>query len=149
WLAGTIALGLLLWWPARRAARGTFGAAAGPVLAGAAALAVALQIDHAQYAAWHWYEWLLELALAALSIAVAWLTLPRVLAGDDAGVAPAADSLEWLRRSWRRLPDAPLALGALQLVALAGASVVALGLDFDERYRDFPIWAFAVPAAAF
>jgi hypothetical protein len=32
---------------------------------------------------------------------------------------------------------------------MAGAAVVALGLDFDERYRDFPIWAFAVPAAAF
>ena len=149
WLGGTIALGLLLWWPARRAARSMLGAACAPLLAGAAALAVALQIDHAQYAAWHWYEWLLELALAALSVAVAWLSLPRVLAGDDAGVAAAADSLEWLRRPWHRLPDAPLALGALQLLALAGASVVALGLDFDERYRDFPIWAFAVPAAAF
>jgi glucan 1,3-beta-glucosidase len=149
WLAGTIALGLLLWWPARRAARGAIGAAAAPLLAGATALAVALQIDHAQYAALHWYEWLLELTLALLSVAVAWLSLPRVLAGDDAGIAPAADSLEWLRRPWRRLPDATLALGALQLIALAGASVVALGLDFDERYRDFPIWAFAVPAAAF
>src|SRR4030095_16850448 len=40
-------------------------------------------------------------------------------------------------------------LGALQLVTMAGAAVVALGLDFDQRYRDFPIWAFAVPAGAF
>jgi glucan 1,3-beta-glucosidase len=149
WLAGTIALGFLLWWPARRAARGAVGAAAAPLLAGAAAMTVALQIDHTQYAAWHWYEWLLELALAALSVAVTWLALPRALAGDDAGVASAADSLEWLRRPWHRRPDGTLALGALQLTALAGASVVALGFDFDERYRDFPIWAFAVPAAAF
>jgi len=27
--------------------------------------------------------------------------------------------------------------------------VVALGLDFDQRYRDYPIWGFAVPAVAF
>ena len=32
---------------------------------------------------------------------------------------------------------------------IAGAAVVALGLDFDQRYRDYPIWAFAVPAVAF
>src|SRR5262249_45501513 len=91
----------------------------------------------------------LELALALLSIAVAWLGLPRVLAGDDAGVAPAADSLEWLCQPWRRMLDTTLALGALQLVAMAGASVAALGRDFHERYGDFPIWAFAVPAGAF
>jgi glucan 1,3-beta-glucosidase len=149
WLAGTIVLGALLWWPARRANRGLVGAASAPLLAGAAALVVALQIDHAQYAALHWYEWLLELGLAALSVAVAWLSLPRVLAGDDRGVATAADSLEWLRRPWRGRPHAALALGVLQLITMAGALVVALGLDFDERYRDFPIWAFAVPAAAF
>jgi exo-beta-1,3-glucanase (GH17 family) len=149
WLSGTIALGLLLWWPARRAGRTVLGAATAPVMAGAAALAVALQIDHAQYAALYWYEWLLELSLALISVVVAWLSLPRVIAGDDAGVASAAGSLEWLRRPWLRPPDAALVLGALQLIAMAGAAVVALGLDFDERYRDFPIWAFAVPAAAF
>jgi glucan 1,3-beta-glucosidase len=149
WLGGSIALGLLLWWPARRAARSVGGALAGPLLAGGAALAIALQVDHAQYAALYWYEWLLEGSLALMSAIVALLALPRVLAGDDAAVASAADSLDWLRRPWAKRLDATLALGALQLVAMAGAAVVALGLDFDERYRDFPIWAFAVPAAAF
>jgi exo-beta-1,3-glucanase (GH17 family) len=149
WLGGSIALGLLLWWPARRAARSVGGALAAPVLAGAAALAIALQVDHAHYAALYWYEWLLEGSLALMSAIVAMLALPRILAGNDAAVASAADSLDWLRRPWAKRLDATLALGALQLVAMAGAAVVALGLDFDERYRDFPIWAFAVPSAAF
>ena len=60
WLAGTIALGIVLWWPARRAAGTPLAALAGPLLAGAAALAVVLQIDHAQFAAWYWHERALE-----------------------------------------------------------------------------------------
>jgi glucan 1,3-beta-glucosidase len=149
WLAGTLALGLVLWWPARRAARGAAGAVTAPLLAGAAALAIALQVDHAQYAARYWDEWLLEGSLALMSALVTLLALPRIVAGDYLGIAPAAESLDWLRRPWRRGLNATLALGVLQLIAMAGAAVVALGLDFDERYRDFPIWAFAVPAAAF
>ncbi len=149
WLAGTIALGIVLWWPARRAAGTPIAALAGPLLAGAAALAVALQVDHAQFAAWYWHERAIEGALALVSILVAMLALPRILAGSNAEVASAGESLEWLRRPWRRLPDASLALGVLQLLAIAGAAVVALGLDFDQRYRDYPIWAFAVPAVAF
>jgi glucan 1,3-beta-glucosidase len=149
WLGGTLLLGLLLWWPARRSAHSIGPALAAPMLAGGAALAIALQVDHAQFAAWHWYEWALEGSLALVSAVVALLALPRIVGRDDAGIAPAADSLAWLRRPWSRRPDAALALGALQLIAMAGAAVVALGLDFDERYRDFPIWAFAVPAAAF
>ena len=149
WLAGTILLAIALWWPARRAARGAIAALATPLLAGGAALAIALQIDHASFVAWHWYEWALEGSLALASILVALLALPRILARDDAGVASAEDSLDWLRRPWARPPDTALALGALQLIAMAGAAVVALGLDFDQRYRDFPIWAFAVPAGAF
>jgi exo-beta-1,3-glucanase (GH17 family) len=149
WLAGSIALGIVLWWPARRAARSGIPAFAAPLLAGGAALAIALQIDHARFAAWHWYEWALEGALALISAGVAMLALPRVLAGDDADVASADSSLAWLRRPWSRRADAAIALGALQLIVMAGAAVVALGLDFDQRYRDFPIWAFAVPAVAF
>jgi len=149
WLAGTIALGIGLWWPARRAASSTLAALAGPVLAAAAALAILLHIDHAGFAAWYWHEWALEAALALVSILVAMLALPRILAGGRAEIATADESLAWLRRPWRRLPDATLALGVLQLLAIAGAAVVALGLDFDQRYRDYPIWAFAVPAAAF
>jgi hypothetical protein len=81
-------------------------------------------------------------------VLVAMLALPRILAGSIAGIASADESLAWLRRPLR-LPDAGLALGVLQLLAIAGAAVVALGLDFDQRYRDYPIWAFAVPAVAF
>ena len=149
WLAGTIVLAIVLWWPARRAAGAPIAALAGPLLAGGAALAVALQIDHAHFAAWYWHERALEAALALISVLVAMLALPRILAGSTADVASADESLGWLRRPWRRLPDVTLALGVLQLFAIAGAAVVALGLDFDQRYRDYPIWAFAVPAAAF
>jgi glucan 1,3-beta-glucosidase len=149
WLGGTLALGIVLWWPARRAAGGTISTSAAPLLAGGAALAVALHMDHARFAAWHWEEWALEGSLALVSILVALLALPRIVAGDHAGIAPAEQSLAWLRRPWSRRPDATLALGALQLLAIAGAAVVALGLDFDQRYRDFPIWAFVVPAVAF
>jgi hypothetical protein len=91
----------------------------------------------------------LEGSLALVSALVAMLALPRILAANDAGAAPAEDSLDWLRRPWSRWPDAGLALGALQVLAMAGAAVAALGLDFDQRYRDFPIWAFVVPAVAF
>jgi exo-beta-1,3-glucanase (GH17 family) len=149
WLAGTIALAIVLWWPARRAASSTVAALAGPLLASGAALAILLHIDHARFAAWYWHEWALEAALMLVSILAALLALPRILAGGRVEIASADESLSWLRRPWTRLPDATLALGVLQLLAIAGAAVVALGLDFDQRYRDYPIWAFAVPAVAF
>src|SRR5262245_39283722 len=149
WLAGTLALGIVLWWPARGAASSTPAALAGPLLAGAASLAIVLHVDHAQYATWYWHEWALEACLMLVSALVALLALPRVLAGGRSEIAAADESLAWLRRPWTRVPDAALALGVLQLLAIAGAAVVALGLDFDQRYRDYPIWAFAVPAVAF
>ena len=149
WVAGTLALGLVLWWPARRTPRNAVGALMAPLLAGAAALAIALQIDHAHFAALYWNEWLLEGLLALLSALVAMLALPPILAGRGMEIASAEDSLAWLRRPWMRWPDGALALGVLQLIAIAGAAVAALGLDFDERYRDFPIWAFIAPAASF
>ncbi|HKP24455.1 MAG TPA: hypothetical protein VJV39_11365, partial [Dongiaceae bacterium] len=101
------------------------------------------------YATWYWHERALEGALALVSVLVAMLALPRILAGSNAGIASADQSLAWLRCPWTRLPDGTLGLGVLQLLAIAGAAVVALGLDFDQRYRDYPIWAFAVPAVAF
>ena len=149
WLGGTLLLALALWWPARHAAGSATSAVAAPLLAGAAALAVALHLDHARFAAWHWHEWAIEGALALISILVALLALPRIAAGAGARIAPADDSLAWLRRPWSRRPDTALALGALHVLTMTGAAVVALGLDFDQRYRDFPIWAFVVPAAAF
>ncbi len=149
WLGATLALALVLWWPSRRASASAMTAFAAPVLASAAALAIVLHIDHARFAAWHWHEWALELALALVAVMVASLALPRILAGNGARIATAEQGLAWLRRPWTRRPESGLVLGALNSIAIAGASVVALGLDFDQRYRDFPIWAFAVPVAAF
>ena len=148
WVVGTLALAAVIVWPARTSARSAAGAFFAPMLATGAALAIALQVEHARYAALQWSEWLVEGALVALSIAVAMLGLPRILSGTGA-IAPAEPSLAWLRRPWRTTPDAALMLGALQLIAIASAMVVAFGLDFDPRYRDFPIWGFAVPAVVF
>jgi hypothetical protein len=119
-----------------------------PILAVAAGLAVTLHLDHALIAALRWHEWLVEGALVLLSVLSAMLGL-RALGSGAAMPAPARQSLEWLRRFWTRKPDAATALGALQLMAVAAAGSVALALAFDARYRDFPIWSFAVPTVAF
>ena len=107
-----------------------------------------MHLDHALVAALHWHEWLVEGALVLLSVLSAMLGL-RALGAAGPKPAPARPSLEWLRRFWTRRPDAAMALGALQLLAVAAAGSVALALAFDARYRDFPIWSFAVPTVAF
>lgn len=149
WIGWTIAVGLLTTARGTRATRNELQSFLAPLLGGAAALAVMLQIDHAQFAAWETHEMILEWALALISIIVASLALPHILAGGDAAVASAAESLEWLLGPWNRPLGSRLGLGVLQLVVMTGAAVVALGLGFDQRYRDYPIWAFAVPAVAF
>lgn len=147
-VALTLAVALLIWWPNRRSAETTPMAFATPILAIAAGLAVTLHLDHALIAALRWHEWLVEGALALLSVLSAMLGL-RALGSGATMPAPARQSLEWLRRFWTRKPDAATALGALQLIAVAAAGSVALALAFDARYRDFPIWSFAVPTVAF
>ena len=147
-VALTLALGLAFWWPSRRAAANPALAATLPLLAVAAGLAITAHLDHARVAALMWHEWLVEGGLALVSALTAALAL-RALATPRLSPAPAAESLAWLRRFWQRQPDARLALGALQLLAIAGAASVALALAFDARYRDFPLAAFAVPAVAF
>ena len=147
-IALTLALGLILWWPSRRAAATHALAAALPLLAVAAGLAISTHLDHARVAALLWQEWAVEGALALVSALTAGLAL-RALATPHLAPAPASESLDWLRRFWRRKPDARLALGALQLLAVAAAASVAVALAFDARYRDFPLAAFAVPAIAF
>ncbi|NJM92936.1 MAG: hypothetical protein HC861_10265 [Rhodospirillaceae bacterium] len=149
WIGWTIAIGLLTTARGMRAARNALQSFAAPLLGGAAALAIMLQIDHAQFAAWETHEMMLEWGLALISIIVASLTLPHILTGGDPAIASAEESLEWLLGSWNRPLRSRLGLGIFQLVVMAGAAVVALGLDFDQRYRDYPIWAFAVPAVAF
>ena len=149
WIGWTIAIAVLTTARGMRAARSALQSFAAPLFGGAAALAVMLQFDHAQFAAWETHEMMLEWALALISIIVASLALPHILTGGDAAIASAEESLEWLLGSWNRPLGSRLGLGVFQLVVMAGAAVVALGLDFDQRYRDYPIWAFAVPAVAF
>jgi len=146
-VALTLALGLVIWWPNRRGADSTFMSASAPILAIAAGLAMTLHADHAREAALRWHEWAVEGVLALVSALSAMLGI-RALCGD-LQPAPAPQSLDWLRRFWTRAPDAATALGALQLIAVAAGASVALALAFDARYRDFPIWSFAVPATAF
>ena len=147
-VALTLAVALLIWWPNRRSAISTPMAFAIPALAVAAGLAITLHLDHALIAALRWHEWLVEGTLALLSVLSAMLGLQALGSGAPAP-APARQSLEWLRRFWRVRPDAATALGALQLIAVAAGASVALALAFDARYRDFPIWAFAVPTVMF
>jgi len=147
-VALTLALGLAFWWPSRRAAANPALAAALPLLAVAAGLAITAHLDHARVAALLWQEWVVEGALALVSALTAGLAL-RALATPRLSPAPAGESLDWLQHFWRRKPDARLALGALQLLAVSGAASVAVALAFDARYRDFPLAAFAVPAIAF
>lgn len=144
----TLALALLIWWPNRRGAASTPMAFAIPALAVAAGLAITLHLDHALLAALRWHEWLVEGALVLISVLSGMLGLGAIESAAPRP-APARQSLEWLRRFWRIRPDAATALGALQLLTVAGSATVALGLTFDGRYRDFPIWSFAVPTVAF
>ena len=147
-IAASLALALAFWWPNRRRPATPMLAAALPLFAAAAGIAITAHIDHARVAALLWHEWLVEGGLALISASTAWLAL-RVLAEPQVLPASAAESLAWLRRFWSRRPDLPIALGALQVLAVAGAASVALALAFDARYRDFPVAAFAVPTAAF
>lgn len=147
-LALSLALGLVFWWPSRRKPISAPMAGALPILAVAAGTAITAYLLHARTAALQWDEWLVEGGLALVSALCARLAL-QALAAPRLIPAPAGESLDWLRRFWRRRPDARLALGALQVLAVAGAASVALALAFDARYRDFPLAGFAVPAFAF
>jgi glucan 1,3-beta-glucosidase len=145
-LAITLVLGLAIWWPSRRATS-PLQAAAAPLLATAAGLAVTLHLDHARVAALLWHEWAVEAALATVSVLSAALAL-QALADPAGAPAGAQAGLGWLVSPTQR-PDLATALGALQVIAVAGAASVALALAFDARYRDFPLFAFATPAIAF
>lgn len=86
-------------------------------------------------------------ALAAILCAVA---IARRLDGRAAELpAPGVEIARWLRTDAPRWSTFDRVLGALRFAALFGAAFVALGLAFDPRYRNFPLAAFAAPAAGY
>jgi glucan 1,3-beta-glucosidase len=85
--------------------------------------------------------------LAAVACAVA---IARRLDRRAAAVpAPVVDIARWLQTDASAWPMSDRVLGALRFAVLFGAAFVALGLAFDPRYRDFPLAAFASPAAGY
>jgi glucan 1,3-beta-glucosidase len=134
-----------------------FGRARGVRGPGGAALLVAAGIatGGALLAQWRYMlvsnrdalEWLATGVFAVVGVAAALaaaVALGRWLQGEP--VRPLA--------AWRRVRagdagDADVLLGGLRALFLFGASVLALLLVFDPRYRDFALPLHAVPAAAF
>jgi len=125
------------------------GIAAG-VGAGFAGSALLLQIEHSMIAWQTPLEGAVEIALLLQSLALIFFALPEI-SKKKAGIAPLSinDTLNWLRHPTSQCRGTALYLGLTQLVTTFGALVVSLGFCFDGRYRDFPLAAFIVPAAAF
>jgi glucan 1,3-beta-glucosidase len=150
WTAAALgALALLAFaWPPRRLG-GTFLLLAG----GAIGIAAAAQVHAVRIACRDGFECAVGAGFSALSVlaaALCALEIARRLDGRRAiSPAPVVDIARWLKSdasiwsAWDRL------LGALRFAVLLGAAFVALGLAVDPRYRDFPIAAFAAPAAGF
>jgi len=120
-------------------------------LAAGGGCALVLQAEHSLVASLQWQERLVELWLMIQSISVGVLVMAEIGRGDAARKpANIANVLATLSgKSWRRFGETELLIGFLALTAALGACLVALGLTFDPRYRDFPIAAFLVPAAGF
>jgi hypothetical protein len=114
------------------APRGPGGARA-PLAALAGGALVAYHLHYAVVSARGWAEWAWMGAEAVLALTVSlWLALRAT--------APAG--------GWRSRLVAMLDRegGRLALAVGFGASVVALQLAFEPRYRDFPYWVYLVPA---
>ncbi len=135
-------------WPRRRSLT-PLKAVILPVLAAGAAGVLVLYARRIGIVAYAWHEIAVEVFLWLVSALTAFLAL-KIIAGGDTGaarpsVAQITSKLPALAID-RRDPAAWLAV--LQLAAMLGALVSSLGLAFDARYRDFPILAFLIPAAA-
>ena len=85
--------------------------------------------------------------LAAVLCAVA--IARRFDGGADSLPAPAVAIARWLRTNRCAWPAFGRLLGALRFAVLFGAAFVSLALAVDPRYRDFPLAAFAAPAAGY
>jgi glucan 1,3-beta-glucosidase len=115
-----------------------------PLLAIAAAGLLVLYFRRIEVVAFLWHEIVVEALLwviAALTAVTALSAFVRPASTDRAPVAMITTGHLQLGRPGDRL-------ALLQLASVIGAAVVSLGLAFDARYRDFPILAFAIPAAA-
>ena len=85
--------------------------------------------------------------LAAVLCAVA--IARRLDGGAGRSPAPAVAIARWLRTNTCAWSAFERLLGALRFAILFAAAFVSLALAFDPRYRDFPLAAFATPAAGY
>jgi hypothetical protein len=112
--------------------------------------ALALQWRLVEAASKHSIEWAFYLALL-LASGVAWLSLAARVATPSRPWATALPASLESVRAWLRQPrlatvDPGLVLGLAHGLLGFAATVVAVTLVFDPRYRDFPIAIF-LPAA--
>ena len=142
-----IILTVMAWRGGKPEALGGLGAGFGAGFAGSALL---LQIIHSHVAWRSPIEGLVEVMLFLISLAVLYFVLPEITK-KRAGIAPLSiyDTLNWLRHPTKHNRSIALYLGLTQLAATFSALVVSMGLNFDSRYRDFPLAAFALPALSF
>lgn len=148
--SAAISFAILLGWfttgsvaPIRRAVFLGLTASLGGVL-------LILQAEHS-WAAWRSP---VELAVEALvflqSLVALWLLPPLMASGKTAAApAPLSRCLDYLLAPRSVSFDRQLGLGLLRLAGAVFALIASLSLAFDPRYRDFPNFAFAVPALGF
>ena len=89
-------------------------------------------------------------ALAFLAAVLCAVAIARRLdGGAGPSPAPAVAIARWLRTNQCAWLASGRLLGALRFAVLFGAAFVSLALAVDPRYRDFPLAAFAAPAAGY
>ncbi|HSD54573.1 MAG TPA: hypothetical protein VLC47_10425 [Burkholderiales bacterium] len=145
---GMLALGLVRT-PRARPPGGAFLLLAGSAIG----VAVLAQTHAVQIACRNAVECSIGAGFSALSLIATVLcavTIARRLDGLTGAVpAPVVEITRWLKTDASDWSMSDRLLGALRFALLFGAAFVALGLAFDPRYRDFPLAAFAAPAAGF
>lgn len=141
---GLAAILLLLGVFPRRGDLGALNAALLPILAVAGAGSLVLYFRRIEIVAFLWHEIAIEAFLWVVAAATLVATLSALASRPVANRLAVAE----ITSGRLALGSAGGRLALLQLVGVIGAGVATLGLAFDARYRDFPIVAFAIPAAA-
>ena len=134
----------LLW--RRRRATGAVAALLCGAAIGAVAAAQVRELIHAER---NLSEWLVGSGLSILALLTA-LLLARAVIDWLAEEEPVPHALAVARLSWRephRWWTAPAMFGLARIFWLFCAAIMNLLLVFDARYRDFPIFLYAVPVA--